>query len=356
MFENIKTSSIGILYEAWEILDESSLYILFGLFIAGLIQAFVRKERIAKYLGHQKIKSVFYAALFGIPLPLCSCGVLPTAMSLRKQGASKGATASFLISTPESGIDSMAITYALIDPLMTVFRPVAAFITAMTAGIVENLFPERKSEEKIEEDKESCIFCNEEENCSQSHDHSLSYRITKGLHYAFVDLLGDIAKWLLIGIGIAAVISYLVPENVIETYLGYGWKPMLVMLIVGVPLYICATASTPIAAALIAKGMSPGVALVFLLTGPATNVASLTVIGKFLGKRSALTYLISICLCTIILGIILNQIYLASGIDIKATIGKAGEVIPHALKTVSAVILLFFMANSVYHESKESHE
>ncbi len=356
MFENIKTATIGILYEAWEILDESSLYILFGLFIAGLLQAFIRKERIAKYLGSQKIKSVFYAALFGVPLPLCSCGVLPMAMSLRKQGASKGATASFLISTPESGVDSMAITYALIDPLMTVFRPVAAFITAMTAGIVENLFPERKSKEKIEEIKDSCIFCKEKENSSQNHNHSLSYRITKGLHYAFVDLLGDIAKWLLIGIGIAGVISYLVPENVIGSYLGYGWQPMVVMLLVGVPLYICATASTPIAAALIAKGMSPGVALVFLLTGPATNVASLTVIGKFLGKRSALIYLASICLCAIILGIILNKIYLASGIDIKTSIGKAGEVIPHALKTVSAVILLFFMANSIYHKSKESHE
>lgn len=356
MFENIKTASIGILYEAWEILDESSLYILFGLFIAGLIQAFVRKERIAKYLGNQNIKSVFYAALFGVPLPLCSCGVLPTAMSLRKQGASKGATTSFLISTPESGVDSIAITYALIDPLMTVFRPVAAFITAMTAGIVENLFQDKKAEDKIEEDKDSCLFCEEEENCSQNHNHSLSYKITKGLHYAFVDFLGDIAKWLLIGIGIAGVISYLVPENVIENYLGYGWQPMVVMLIVGVPLYICASASTPIAAVLIAKGMSPGVALVFLLTGPATNVASLTVIGKFLGKRSALTYLASICLCAIILGIILNQIYLASGIDIKATIGKAGEIIPHALKTVSAIILLFFMANSIYHKCKESHE
>jgi len=159
-----------------------------------------------------------------------------------------------------------------------------------------------------------------------------------------------------IGLGIAGVISYLVPENVIESYLGYGWQPMVVMLIVGVPLSICATASTPIAAALIAKGMSPGVALVFLLTGPATNVASLTVIEKFLGRRSAFTYLASICLCAIILGIILNQIYLASGIDIKATIGKAGEIIPRTLKTISAVILLFLMANSIYHEAKESRE
>ena len=176
------------------------------------------------------------------------------------------------------------------------------------------------------------------------------------MHYAFVEFLGDIAKWLLIGIGIAGVISYLVPDNVIESYLGYGWQPMVVMLIVGVPLYICATASTPIAAALIAKGMSPGVALVFLLTGPATNVASLTVIGKFLGKRSAFIYLASICLCAIILGIILNKIYLASGIDIRSTIGTAAEIFPHALKTGSAVILLLFIANSIYHERKVSHE
>ncbi len=354
MFENIKTASIGILHESWEILDESGIYILLGLFIAGVIQAFVKKERIAKYLGQKNIKSVFYAALFGIPLPLCSCGVLPTAISLRKQGASKGATTSFLISTPETGVDSIAITYALIDPLMTVFRPVAAFITAMTAGIFENMLTDMDTEESIEENKDSCPSCGGDD-CSQADKQSLTYSITKGLKYAFVEFLGDISKWLLIGIVLAGAISYLVPENIIESYLGYGWQPMIVMLMVGVPLYICASASTPIAAALIAKGMSPGVALVFLLTGPATNVASLIVVGKFLGKRSALIYLASICLSAIVLGITLNWIYLSLGIDIKASIGKAGEIIPHALKSIAAVILLLFMSNSIYHKYKEDH-
>jgi hypothetical protein len=353
MFEDIKSVILGILWEAWEILDESSLYILFGLFVAGLIQAFVKQERIAKYLGPQKIKSVFLAALFGIPLPLCSCGVLPTAISLRKQGASKGATVSFLISTPESGVDSIAITYALIDPLMTIFRPIAAFITAMTAGIVENLFPDRKTKERMEKDKNLCIFCEDEENTIQNHNHSLSYRLIKGLHYAFTDLLGDIAKWLLIGVGIAGIISYFVPKTLIENYLGYGWQAMLIMLIVGIPLYICATASTPIAAALIAKGMSPGVALVFLLVGPATNIAGVLSVGKFLGKRFVVIYLLSISVCAIVLGLLLNQIYLISGINIKATLGKAGEVLPHYIKVISSIILIILMVNSIRHETNE---
>lgn len=353
MLKKISSIFSAILLESWEMFDEASLYILLGLLLAGLIQVFIPKERIIKYLGGRDIKSVFWAALFGIPLPLCSCAVLPTAVSLRKQGAARGATVSFLISTPESGIDSIAITYALIDPLMTIFRPLAAFITAFTAGIIENFFSEKEGKEGREE--EICIFC-EEEN-SHAHVHKLSFKLKRGFHYAFIDLLADIAKWLLIGIVIAGIISYLIPQRIIENYLGYGWQAMFLILILSIPLYICATASTPIASALILKGMSPGVALVFLLTGPATNIASLTVISKFLGKRATLVYLVTICVSAIILGIVLNYIYLFFAIDIKATIGKAGEVIPHYLKLFSAILLLFLMIRSMIHNKvKKSHQ
>ena len=339
----------GLIKEIWHTIDEASLYILFGIFVAGLIQMFVDKDKIARHLGGRGIKSVLLAAICGIPLPLCSCGVIPTAISLKKNGASKGATLSFLISTPESGVDSIAISYALLDPLMTIFRPIAAFVTAIIAGILENIFG-KKEKDVTSSPIDSCVFCNGED---KGHNHSLIQKFKYGMRYAFVDLLGDISKWLMLGIVIAGIISYFVPQSVIENYLGHGWQAMLIMLIVGIPLYICATASTPIAAALIAKGMSPGVALVFLLVGPATNIAGILSVGKFLGKRSIIIYLLSISVCAVILGLLLNQIYLISGINIRATLGKAGEVLPHYLKIISAVILIVLMAYGIGHEINE---
>ena len=345
---------VGLIKEIWHTFGEAALYILFGISIAGLLQIFMDSEKITKYLGKPGIRSVVLAALFGVPLPLCSCGVLPAAVSLRKSGASKGSVLSFLISTPESSIDSIAISFALLDPLMAIFRPVAAFITAIIAGISENIFGKKEEGEAISP-PDTCEYCGEEES-HKPHSHSLAERFRHGMHYAFVDLLGDIAKWLAIGIIIGGIISYFVPTSFIENYLGSGWQAMLIMLAIGIPLYICATASTPIAAALIAKGMSPGVALVFLLAGPATNAAGILMVGKFLGKRSVLIYLASISICAVGLGILLNQIYLVSGIDIKVALGKVGEMFPHYIKTVSAIILIALMINSVIRLRKKSNK
>lgn len=341
----------GLVSEIWHTFDEAALYILFGLFIAGLIQMFVDKETIAKHLGKRGIKSVVLAALFGIPLPLCSCGVIPTAVSLRKNGASKGAVLSFLISTPETGVDSIAISYALLDPIMTIFRPIAAFITAVIAGMVENIFG-RKDKEATLQKTNTCESCGcDEDECHK--EHGIIDRLKYGMRYAFSELLGDIAKWLILGIIIAGMISYFVPANLVERYLGNNWQAMLMMLLIGIPLYICATASTPIAAALIAKGMSPGVALVFLLAGPATNVAGILTVGKFLGKRSLIIYLLSISVCAVTLGLALNYIYSITGIDIRNTVGKAGETLPHYLKLTSALILALLMIKALYNLKKE---
>ncbi|MBL7071099.1 MAG: SO_0444 family Cu/Zn efflux transporter [Candidatus Omnitrophica bacterium] len=346
---NIVTTIIELAKEIWHTVDEAAIYILFGIFVAGLIQMFVDKAKIAKHLGGRGAKSVLLAAMCGIPLPLCSCGVLPTAISLRKNGASKGATLSFLISTPESGVDSIAISYALLDPIMTVFRPIAAFITAIVAGTFENIFG--KKEQEVASSKAStCVSCGE---ADKQHSHSFMQKFKYGMRYAFVDLLGDISKWLMLGIIIAGIISYFVPQTLIQYYLGRGWQAMFLMLIVGIPLYICATASTPIAAALILKGMSPGVALVFLLVGPATNIAGILSVGRFLGRRSVIIYLLSISICAIGLGLLLNQIYSLSGINIRATIGKAGEVIPHYIKTLSSIILVVLMVNGIRLRQKE---
>lgn len=327
---------IGLIKEIWQIMNEAGIYILFGLFIAGLIQMFIDKDRIVKYLGKGNFRSVFLASLFGIPLPLCSCGVIPAAISLRKNGASKGAVLSFLISTPESGIDSIAISYALLDPIMTIFRPIAAFVTAMVAGIIENIFG-KKDDALFSQTINSCACGDKENECH--HNHNFIEKLKYGMKYAFGELLGDISKWLIWGIIIAGVISYFIPQGLIENYLGGDLQAMFIMLIIGIPLYICASASTPIAAALIIKGMSPGVALVFLLAGPATNTAGLLTVGKILGKRSVIIYLVSISVCAILLGLLLDQIYLNSGIDIKTVIGHAGEVFPSYLKTGSIIIL-----------------
>lgn len=332
----------SLIGEIWHTMEEAAPYLLFGIFISGVIQMFINKDKIARHLGGRGIKSVLLSAVCGIPLPLCSCGVIPTAVSLRKNGASRGAVLSFLISTPESSVDSIALSYALLDPIMTVFRPAAAFITAIIAGITENIFG-RKDGAHSSIRPGSCVFCEEEE----AHTHNLIEKFKYGMRYAFVDLLADIAVWLAFGIIMAGIIAYFVPQRLIEGYLGYNWQAMFIMLIIGIPLYICASASTPIAAALIAKGMSPGAALVFLLAGPATNIAGIITTGRFLGMRSVAIYLASIAVCSIVLGLLLNQIYLASGIDVKSALGGAGEVMPRYIKVCASWLLIMLMLNSI---------
>ena len=329
--------ALNILKSSWQILLDASVFIIFGLLIAALIRAFISSESIVKYMGGRNIKSVLLAALFGVPLPLCSCGVVPTAMGLRKQGAGKPATLSFLITTPESSIDSIAITYALIDPIMTIFRPLAAFVTGFVAGVAEIIFG--KKEEVVSPREVECLHCNSD----HIHSHTFTERLSSGFRFAFIELLTDISRWFLIGILIAGIISYAMPMNFIENYLGEGWLSMFIMLAIGLPLYVCATASTPIAAALILKGMSPGAALVFLLAGPATNAASFTIITKMLGKRTAAIYIISIAVCAVLFGMLLNWVYHIIGIDIHATAFHAHEMIPPWVKWSSAIPLTIIM-------------
>jgi len=253
----------GIAGEMWMIFPDAAPYLFLGFGVAGLLHIFIPDEKIMDYLGASagKFRSVINASIAGIPLPICSCGIVPTAISLRKRGATRGATVSFLISTPETGVDSIAITYALLDPIMTVFRPIAAFVTALAAGITNNLLIKDVNPTSSEEAAScTCSTCS-----TLSEDPSFAERIYAGIRYAYLDLLGEISGWLIVGILLAGIISYAIPESSSHNYLGGGLASMLIMLVVGIPLYICATASTPIAAALIAKGMSPGTAFVFLL-------------------------------------------------------------------------------------------
>jgi uncharacterized membrane protein YraQ (UPF0718 family) len=434
----------GILLSSWEIFVEAAPYLIFGFGVAGVLNTLVPDQKIVDYLGTSagKIRSVINASIAGLPLPLCSCGVIPAAMSIRKRGANRGATRSFLISTPQTGVDSIAITYALLDPLMTIFRPLATLATALLAGLADNLLigeePEKKGIKKQEnpgkkaeiiavsalvgvsatgskcnspscscsapetpetgkmgysalntmppkamplelktgsgeegrplklsptmyvpENKTAscgCGHCGQEKNESSPDGNikrPLQERFLEGLKYAYIELPGEISKWMLIGILLAGIISYAVPETLIQEYMGGGLGSMLVMLVVGIPLYICATSSTPLAASLVAKGMSPGTAFVFLLAGPATNVATITMVARFLGKRSAALYVGVISICALGAGILLDWLYLKLGISATATLGSAGELLPESIKIGFAVFLLPLMLYGIFRRSQE---
>lgn len=270
--------------------------------------------------------------------------MLPAAVTLQKQGANKGAVTSFMISTPESGIDSIAITYALLDPIMTVARPVVAFFTAAIAGVAENLLEKSDSDTQVHPDLTCPVDqCCDGINCrpeDHKRHHSVAEKLGAGVRYAFTDFWNDLAGWFFIGLLAAGLIAVLIPEEMVKTYLGSGLPAMLFMLAVGIPLYICATASTPIAAALILKGVSPGAALVFLLAGPATNVAALTVMAGIIGKRATAIYLVAIAVSTVVFGLILDQVYLALGVSAQAIVSGTATEIPAWIEVAGALTLV----------------
>ena len=241
-------------------------------------------------------------------------------------------------------MDSISITYALLDPIMTVARPVVAFVTAAVAGITENLLGPNNGKNRITPDL-SCPVdgCCDGQNCSPEvhrHHHSFREKLIAGMRFAIDDLWGDLAGWFLIGMVLAGLITVLIPPDMFSQYLGAGLPAMLIMLAVGIPLYICATASTPIAAALILKGVSPGAALVFLLAGPATNLASLTVLTGVLGKRATAIYLTSIAVCAVLFGLVVDQVYSFLGISAQAVVGQASEIVPHWAGVIGALMIV----------------
>jgi len=348
---------VHVFLESMHLLLEASVYILFGILVGGLLKIFLSPATVAAHLGKGRFLSVFKAAIFGIPIPLCSCGVLPAAASLKKQGANNGATTAFLISTPESGVDSIAITYALLDPIITIARPVAAFFTAVVAGLTENLLHAPDDNEKGTETDQSCTVdgCCDGVDCppeEHRRHHSFSEKLRAGLHFAIVDLWGDLAGWFWLGLILGGLITVLVPDELLMSYLGGGLSSMLIMLGVGIPLYICATASTPIAAALILKGVSPGAVLVFLLVGPATNITSLTVLFGILGKRTTAIYLFTLALLSVIFGLLLDQIYMGFGLSARAVAGQGAEIVPFAVQAVGAAVMLVISVRPVYESLK----
>ncbi len=325
----------------WHMLLQASPYMVLGILFAGLLKVFLRPETVARHLSRGRFKPVLKAALLGIPLPLCSCGVLPAAVTLEKEGANRGALTSFLISTPESGVDSIAVTWALMDPVITVARPIAAFVTAIAAGITVNIMGQDGHGEggRSCACHSSCCGDTDRRHDTVAED-GFGAKVWAGMVYAARDVWADIAGWFFLGLLVAGIISALVPEDMMARYLGGGVLSMLIMLVAGIPMYICATASTPVAAALVLKGASPGTALVLMLAGPATNMTSLTVVYALLGRYAGSVYLMFIAIFSVASGLLLDFFYVYFGISAQAVAGSAGEAAPYYVQITCAVLLL----------------
>jgi hypothetical protein len=326
--------------ELLRLLGEMAPYLVLGFVLAGMLHAFVSKQAVVRHLGKESVGSALKGTLIGVPMPLCSCGVIPTGIGLLKRGASRAATVSFLISTPQTGVDSIAVTYGFFGWTFAIFRPVAAFLSGIIGGIAALfLAPDSKAdnhwldyhvkgEDALEEGEERRGFFR---------------KLASGMRYAFMELLGDIALWLVIGLVVATLISMAIPENFFSDKLGRGFPQMLVMMLFGIPLYVCSTASVPIAAVLMTKGISAGAAFVFLVTGPATNAATMLIIGRVMGWRVLAVYLGSIVLLALSFGIGLDWLTGATGIEIAPVMEHHHGLNP-VITWGAAGLLTFFIA------------
>jgi uncharacterized membrane protein YraQ (UPF0718 family) len=389
---------------------ESAPWLLLGLILAGMLKMFVPMSWMHKQLGGHGFKSTVKAALLGAPLPLCSCGVLPAAIGLRRSGASKAATTSFLVSTPETGIDSVAVSYVLLGPFMTIVRPIVAIISAITAGLLvgrdeqqENIsYPEAKLQSTQSEQPTGTTSCCsskktipstcsknvtpkitkiyqpsiQSSGCNGKKESRFSYdkntnkkveepslsnsdadlemkntpiikRILKGVQFATTDLVRDTAIWLLIGLFFAALVQTYIPTDFMIKW-GDGILAMLVMVIISIPMYICATASTPIAAGLLLAGVSPGAVLVFMLAGPATNIATLGVVTKELGKGALWGYLGGVIGVALISGVVVNYLVDNFGFEVIPQIGDHHQLLPEVIVYSSGILLAVLMAKVLF--------
>ena len=331
---------------------ESAPWLLMGFSAAGLMKAFVPSQVLAKHLGEPGLLATVKAALLGAPLPLCSCGVIPAALGLRRSGASKAATTSFLISTPETGVDSVAVSYAMMGPFMAIIRPIAAISTAITAGLlvgsdkndhapqssepVQSCCASKTAEPEPEPaSAESCCSKVSEENRAAD---SIGNRLRDSMKFTFVDLIRDISLWLMIGLGIAALVKTYVPTEFLTQW-GDGFMAFVVMALIGVPMYICALASTPIAAGLLFSGVSPGATLVFMLVGPATNIATIGLVRNELGTRALVAYLGSVVGVGFGFGYLTNYLVAQWSIDFLAQTQHTHIMTNTPIASMSAIIL-----------------
>ncbi len=350
--------------EVWVLLLEMAPWLLLGLIFAGLLKVYFPQKHIDRYLGKSNFRSSVNASLLGIPMPLCSCGVIPTGISFYKNGASKGASNSFLISTPQTGVDSILATYSMLGWPFALLRPLVAFVTGVAGGVLTNLLvkeePVKPASPFANLKLDTATAGNKNENVrkvsyqvQQKSVQEKTPSLIRAAHYAFVELLQDIARWLILGFLVAALISVALPDDFFSSFQGLGLLEITIVLAASVPIYVCATGSIPIAAVLLMKGVSPGAALVFLMAGPATNVATITVLGKTMGRKSLTVYLVTIIIGAIIFGMLTNLLIPADWILSKMTHihgdGSHHEMLPEWLQFGSAVLLIVSMAGGYFY-------
>lgn len=326
------------IYSLINMLAEMAPYLLLGFGIAGILYAFVPSNFYRKHLSRPGMLSVIKAALIGVPLPLCSCGVLPTTVSLRRNGASRGASTSFLIATPQTGIDSIAATYSLLGPAFAIIRPVAALVTAFIGGMLVT-----------KEDKSCCTSSEMEvDTIDAPASDTLGGKIRDALRYGYVDMIQNIGKWLIIGLVIAAAITVFVPDGFFTFFAGYPLLSMLAVVIVAVPMYVCSTGSIPIALSLMLKGLSPGAAFVLLMAGPAANFASIIIVGKSLGKKTAAIYLGTIIAGAILIGLCIDYLMPRDWFTMPLTAGAANcHLHIGVFSGICSVVLVILLVNAL---------
>lgn len=416
------------LHAAWDVFLDLAPFLLLGLLISGIVRLALARARLARMIGGDDLKSVLWASLFGAPLPLCSCSVVPVAVSLRRAGASKGATAAFAISTPETGVDSVAVSFVLLDPVLAIARPIGAVLSAVASGVAVNWLVRAKLDVARETPRDEApanhARCDHDEkeathahahalhahshdvaaqapkslatatmravpstrsrstgavaevpsrgssssDAHADHDHAASVTetnfadqagksnvVTRVLRYAYVEMLDDLTLSLVFGVLLSGLIVAVLPASVFASPIASGFPALCLMLVVGIPLYVCALTSTPIAAALIVKGLSPGAAFVFLLAGPATNSAALFMLSKVLGRRVVFVQVAALSIAVVAMGWFIDRLYPWLGRVPTADVGELGEKMPSWLAIGSAAVLLVLMIASIVrtHGSKD---
>lgn len=335
----------------WQLFVLSAPWLMLGLLLAGILNVFLPSNFLQRHLGKEGFFTTVKAALIGAPMPLCSCGVIPAAIGLRRAGASKSATTAFLVSTPETGVDSVSVSYVLLGPFMAIIRPIAAVSSAIVAGVLvgsdksasaplssNNSATSCCASKKVEPEKPSCCASKQHKPTQPS----FWQKVLDAVRFSCNKLLEDTAKWLLIGLFFAALVQTYIPASFLSQY-GSGLLAMVVMVLVSIPMYICATASTPIAAGLLMAGVSPGAVLVFMLAGPATNIATLGVVGSELGKRAVAAYLTAVIGVAFLFGWLTDYLVQHVGVEVQPLTAEHHEVLPHWFGLLCAVVLALLL-------------
>lgn len=331
---------VDILAGSWQVAAEMAPYLLFGFLVAGVLSVLVSPAWVERHLGGRGLLPVVKSVFFGVPLPLCSCGVIAVSASIRKHGASRGATAGFLLATPQTGVDSILATWGMLGPVFGLFRPLIAMITGIIGGILVDVLDrditQRQREAEAAPATEAC------------HAETQKSAVRRMLEYGLETLPRDIARPLLIGILIAALIGVLLPPGFLNRYVGGGVLAMLVMIAVGIPLYVCSTASIPLALGFMHLGASPGAALAFLIAGPATNAATIAIVWKVLGRRTGVIYLSTVAFGALFAGLALDFLYGTLDLPVRHTgLHEHNEMALGWFSHGSAAFLLLVLINSL---------